>query len=407
MFAATLTIMAVIVLVQFLGVRHYIRWLASETVPEVADDRLPRAAVILSLRGADPFLGECLQRLTSQNYPDYEVHVIVDHPTDPALKVVEQWMASHPDRFLHLSFLEQRSEGAYLKTSAVRQCVEKFDPSIEVAVLVDADTIAYQNWLKDMVMPLTVRDIGAVTGNRWYDPNLRQCGSLVRYIYNAACVVPMYLMHATWAGSLSMRREVFTTDYFFERMLNTPSEESAIQEATRKANFRLIMQPNVMILNREECTLKSCFGFIRRQLIWTRLYHSSWPQVVMLVVGLYLLLASVFLTSLVAAATGNLFVASVLAIAMTIQWVASQFLMEWLHRTVARRATSAQDEPYPPITWSIRLRLLFALPVALVVISWAIISASLSRKVRWRGIDYQVIPPDAIRMLEYRPYAEV
>ncbi|NOY41239.1 MAG: glycosyltransferase [Planctomycetes bacterium] len=407
MLVIAVALMAIIMMVQIVGVSRYVRWLANETVPRVPDARLPRAAVILSLRGADPFLGECLDRLTTQDYPRYEVHVIVDHPTDPALEVVEKWMSVHPDHPLQLSFLRQRSDGAYLKTSAVRQGVETLNPSVEVAVLADADTLVYRGWLRDMVAPLTVAGVGVATGNRWYDPNLCHWGSLVRYIYNAACVVPMYFMRATWGGSLSMRREVFASDFFLDRMLNTPCEDNAIQEAARHTNLQLALQPNVMILNREECTLKSCFGFIRRQLIWTRLYHSSWPQVVALVIGLYLMLSTVFVTTLVTAATGKWLVATVLAVAMMIQWVTSQLLVEWLHRAISRRTASVQDEPYRPITWPTRFRLLLALPVALVVISWAVISATFSQQVCWRGVDYQIIPPDAIRMVNYRPYAQV
>jgi len=168
-----------------------------------------------------------------------------------------------------------------------------------------------------------------------------------------------------------------------------------------------VLQPNVMILNREECTLKSCFGFIRRQLIWTRLYHPNWSHVVVLVLGLYLMLSAVFVVALVAAGTGNWMVATALGIALTTQWVTSQLLMEWLHQALSQRAASVQDEPFRSITWPTRFWLLLALPVALVVISWAVISATLSRQVRWRGVEYQIIPPNAIQMVKYRPYAQV
>src|SRR5262249_4112160 len=58
---------------------------------------LPRACVILSLRGADPSLGECLAGLLRQDYPAYEVHIIVDSTVDPAWEAVEKILArGHP-----------------------------------------------------------------------------------------------------------------------------------------------------------------------------------------------------------------------------------------------------------------------------------------------------------------------
>ncbi|MEY2832437.1 MAG: hypothetical protein RLZZ574_1695, partial [Cyanobacteriota bacterium] len=35
------------------------------------DDELPKVAIALCLRGADPFLAKCLQALLKQNYPAY------------------------------------------------------------------------------------------------------------------------------------------------------------------------------------------------------------------------------------------------------------------------------------------------------------------------------------------------
>ncbi len=51
------------------------------------DDRLPKTAVILCLRGADPYLRQCLRALLQQNYPQYELKVVVDHQDDPAWNV--------------------------------------------------------------------------------------------------------------------------------------------------------------------------------------------------------------------------------------------------------------------------------------------------------------------------------
>jgi len=414
--AITLTLaIALIGLVQIIGVRHYTHWLRScRCVREELTD-FPRVAVILSLRGADPFLEECLERLSMQDYPDFEIHVVVDHPTDPAREVVERWATAHADCLLKLSFLEERSTQAYLKTSAVRQGVLSLDETISVVVLADADTLAYRHWLKDMVVPLLGNDVGddrgddvgVVTGNRWYDPNVSGWGSLVRYLYNAACVVPMYLMRATWGGSLSLRREVFGMEYFANRMLDTPCEDAAIQDAARLAGLRLELQPNAMILNRETCGLASCFGFVRRQLTWTRLYHRNWWQVVTGTVAVYLIFTAAFFGAVVAAIGGEWRVAVLLAGAMLVELLVSQWSLESLHAAIAGHVEGVQDETFAPIAGLTRLRMLVALPLALVLISWAVVSATFCRRIGWRGIDYEIVPPDSIRMARYQPYAEV
>lgn len=394
------------VMLQLAGAGRYVYWFKHYTSPEVDDGLLPPAAIILCLRGSDPFLVDCLDRLTSQDYPQFCVHVVLDHPTDPARELVEEWIEAHPDREITIDFLEEWSNESYLKTSAVRQSIKALDDSVGAAVLADADTLVYRGWLRDLVSPMIDSDVGVVTGNRWYDPTRRSWGSSVRYVYNALCVVPMFFMRATWGGSLAIRRDVFNQPYFFDRMRKTSCEDHAIQDAARNQDLRLEVHPDVMMLNREECTLKSCFGFVRRQLIWTRLYHPNWNQIVFGVIAAHLILIEGTVVAIAAALTAHEVAAALIFGAVLVQWVTALIILEWLHATIAHRASASREEPFPRITWSVRLRLLIALPIALWLLTIAVISATLSRRVEWRGITYRIIPPNGIRMVEYRPYAE-
>lgn len=393
--------------VQLLGAAIYVRWFNRYPHTVLDAPKLPRAAIVLCLRGTDPFLADCIDRLTKQDYPNYCLHVVVDHPTDPARAMVEQWMVDHPDRKVEIDFLEEWSDDAYLKTSAVRQCIRKLDADVEAVVLADADTLAYDHWLRDMVTPMIDSDVGVVTGNRWYDPTRPSLGSLVRYLYNACCVVPMYFMKATWGGSLALRRDVFDQPYFHERMKRTSCEDHAIQDSARKAKLQLEVHPDVMMLNREDCTFKGCFNFVRRQLIWTRLYHPNWSQVVVGVVAIYAILTGGTIAAVVAGMTGDSLSAWLIGGAVMAELITVQFILEWLHATIGRRTAISRDDEYPKISWVARLRLLAAWPIALLFITIAVISATLSKQVQWRGITYDIVTPDGIRMTEYQPYADV
>jgi glycosyltransferase involved in cell wall biosynthesis len=400
-------LIGIIALIQLVSTIRYVRWYVHHSDSPAEDHEFPKAAIILSLRGADPFLGECLDRLTTQDYPDYEVHVVLDHATDPARAIVEQWLDAHPDRKINVSFLRDISAEAYLKTNAVRQCIQELDASIGVVVLADADTMAYRRWLRDIVAPMIASDVGLVTGNRWYDPTARGWGSLVRYVYNGFCVVPMFFMRATWGGSVAIRRDVFDQSFFLDRMRRTPSEDPAVQEAAHHAGLRLEVHPNVMMLNREASGLRSCFGFLSRQLLWTRLYHSKWSAVLIGALVAYLVLAGGTVAVVLAAAAGESTAAILLGGTILAELLLSQCILEWLHATVSRRAGRAQGEAFPRINWLTRLRLMAALPMTLIFFTFAAVAASLARRVCWRGITYQIVAPDGIRMVEYQPYAEV
>jgi glycosyltransferase involved in cell wall biosynthesis len=408
---ALVVVIAIAILIQLLGVAVYLRWFRAYQLPEVTDLELPKVAIILSIRGPAPFLLKCLTNLADQNYPNYKIHLVVDHPGDPANEIIGGWLESRPARPVSIAFLEDPSPKAYLKTSAVLQATQSLADDVEVAVLADADTIAYPNWLRDLVVPLLQPEVGLVTGNRWYDPTATSAGALCRFFYNAICVAPMYFMKATWGGSMSMKRELFGTDFFRQKMADTPCEDEATQASARYVNLDLKVQPDVMMFNREPCTLKQAFDFIKRQLLWTRLYHSTWHLLLGGTWALHILLVGALFSGGYHLTTGNKTVGATLLIVVGVQMLSSIVAAEWLHREIAARIKREQGHEIPAIDWPTRVQMILTLPLAFVVICYAMLAAALSRQVTWSGITYDIvpagpnnlIPPGGLRMREYWP----
>jgi cellulose synthase/poly-beta-1,6-N-acetylglucosamine synthase-like glycosyltransferase/SAM-dependent methyltransferase len=405
-------VIGVVILVQLLGVSIYVRWFRTFQLPEASDSELPKAAIILSIRGTAPFLLECLTKLAEQNYPNYKIHLVVDHPTDPANEIIGRWLETRPPRPVSIEFLEEPSPKAYLKTSAVLQATRSLADDVEVAVLADADTIAYPNWLRDLIIPQLTPEVGLVTGNRWYDPTANSAGALCRFFYNAICVAPMYFMGATWGGSMSMKREVFDSDYFPEKMTDTPCEDAAMQAAAKHVNLKLSVQPNVMMFNREPCTLRQSLDFIKRQLLWTRLYHPTWHLLLGGTWAMHILFAGTLLSGVFHLTTGNTIAGTSLLLALGAQILSSVIAAEWLHKVISARIEREQGYKLPVINWTARVRMLLMLPFSFVVMCYAMLAAAFSRQVTWSHITYDIvpagptrsIPPGGLRMRQYRPW---
>ena len=75
--------------------------------PADGAETLPRAAILLSLRGADPQLPEGLRCLLRQDYPDYELHVVVDRRDDPAWQIVQDAAGDHSRVPIHVAELRE------------------------------------------------------------------------------------------------------------------------------------------------------------------------------------------------------------------------------------------------------------------------------------------------------------
>ncbi|MDR0704344.1 MAG: glycosyltransferase family 2 protein, partial [Planctomycetaceae bacterium] len=149
---------------------------------------VPKTMVLLTLRGVDPFLKRCLEGLLTQNYPNYAVRLIFDHPEDSALQVAKEIVETcHADN-VEFIIVDEHFETCTLKCNSLYHAVATLDSSYEVIVILDADTNPHPDWLRQLVEPLSDSRFAAATGQRWYIPVTSNPGSLVRYLWNAAAV---------------------------------------------------------------------------------------------------------------------------------------------------------------------------------------------------------------------------
>ena len=363
----------------------------------------PPAALILCVRGAEAGLAECLDRLAAVEYPDVELHVVVDHATDPSLPIAERWRQEHSDVACHVQVLSDRSPQATLKCSAVDQALGRLSPRIGAAVLVDADARVYPRWLEDMIRPTLDPATGIATGNRWYDPTAEGLGSLIRFIYNANCVIPMHAGGMTWGGSLAIRRDVFEHSEFRPCLRVSPTEDATVRHAVDQCGHRLVCLPTVMLLTHDGIGLGSCLRFIRRQLLWTRLYHPGWPVIAGGAVLAYAVALAVTGLGTWAWWRGESVAALLFAAVLVVATLGNLLAVERLHTAVSRCIAKRQGIVVPRIDQFTRLRLLAALPLALPAFTWAAVSAAVARRVTWSGVGYAIVGPDRIALVDYRP----
>jgi teichuronic acid biosynthesis glycosyltransferase TuaG len=104
----------------------------------MSEARPPRVAVIMPAHNAEEYLGEALESLLAQRYPDWEVVVADDASTDGTLALAESFAARHPDR-IKVVALERNSGPALARNVAVRA-----SSGGKLLALLDAD-----DWWRD------------------------------------------------------------------------------------------------------------------------------------------------------------------------------------------------------------------------------------------------------------------
>lgn len=389
-----------------LFVRQY-RWSSrfsatcNSRLPPLSDDDLPKAAVILSLRGADLSLRKCLEGLLQQNYPNYEVRIVLDSDEDPSAAIVSAALEKNWLIPVTVKVLRERLPTCSLKSSALLQTVRELDDSIAAIAIVDSDVVPHREWLRDLMSPLHDSAVGAANGLRWFAPLAPRAGDIVRKFWGIAAAIQMHKFRIPWGGSLAIRRDVFRNPRMIERWRHHATEDASLHDALRSMKLRGALVPAATMINCESSDLVGSFRFIRRQLLWLWLSHSAARQIVNQALVSAAMLWLPPLVALSAVATGDSH-SALLAFAawMTYQLgLAAIVVRSSVH---PRRIAEARGESvhcFETTLWLVLMGL-----VTQVVYQAAIVSMLCLRRIEWRGISYRFDSAGRFRLIEYRAY---
>jgi len=367
------------------------------------DDCCPKVAVILCLRGTDPFLENCLRGVINLDYPQFELFVVVDNQDDPAWEVVTRVVGSTQSPKVHIQELIERLDTCSLKCSSLVQVISRLDETYEVAALLDADTVPDSNWLRQLVAPLMHETVGVTTGNRWYAPVEPSFATLVRYCWNSAAIVQMFWYHIAWGGTMAIKLSIVRSTDLLDRWRTAFCEDTMLYKTLRRHRLRVAFVPSLLMVNRESCDMSGFFHWVSRQLLTARLYHPQWTAV--LAHGVSAALVSVIgLTVLVCALiakdwTGAFWVSGGL-IGYQLALLSLLIPLE----SAARKILRPRGQATIRFTPACLAKTVTAAVVLQLVYPAAILSAVLTRRVRWRGIDYRIGGPRDIRLVEYQPF---
>jgi cellulose synthase/poly-beta-1,6-N-acetylglucosamine synthase-like glycosyltransferase len=367
---------------------------------EAAAAYSPPAAIILCLKGADDGLAECLTGIIGQTYPDFRLDIVIHSQNDPAAQAVEGFFDSLTFKPT-IHFLDSPSADCSLKCSAISQALRTLPRRIEVVAFIDDDAIVDQDWLSDLVMPLADKDVGATTGNRWYTPSDASLGAWVRRIWNAAAVVQMQRYDIPWGGSLAIRKDTIDRGDLLNQWERSFCEDTSLTPVLRQLNLRLHRVPNLIVENKETCSLAGTFHWISRQLLTVRLHHRAWPLVQLH--GIATAGASIVVPLLTvwlfwSGATGH---AWTLLQTMVVYQMAN-FVMLFLIGRSNRMAINQRDnhnrrESSPARNLGTHLVATFLTQVVQPLALW---NASSIKKVNWRGAIYKIKAGRTVKLLE-------
>jgi Glycosyl transferase family 21 len=397
-----------LVLALFLGIplwwsmRFASTYLRRPADPPLPETRLPRVAVILPLRGADPSLRDCLRGLLAQDYPHYRLRIIIDSPDDPAWRLARDVLAERPAAVdVRLAALRRPCDTCTLKISAQMQAIAELEGDVDVIALIDADALPPRDWLRTLVAPFADPRVGAVTGVRWFAPARPTWGALVRHLWNAGSQPQMVAFGLPWGGTLALRTALVPPGDLLAQWRRSFCDDSGLGELLRRRGLTLRTLPALTMVNREDVDLAGCVRFLRRQLLCPRLDLSRWPVVLAVNVGWMLALGVAAAFTVAGLIGGHPPWLTWFGGLLAVYFAALMSILPLVERRIRRIVHArGQDIPPPAPLW----RLLAASLLAQAIHCYCLAAAVLARRVQWRGVDYRIDGPQRIRLVTYEPF---
>lgn len=368
----------------------------------------PQATVLLSIRGCDPSLEKNLVGLLQQDYDNYQIVAVVDHQSD------EAWAATHhvksefdTENRLQIIELSEPRNSCSLKCSALVQAIESLDEDVEVIVLVDADVVPHREWLLQATSPLADPYVGVVTGNQWFESCKHSSGSLLRSLWNAGALVPTAALANPWAGTCAMRLADVRKCGLIETWKESIVDDGPIRKAFEPLQKQIVFNPELIMVNRENCTVGYVDQYVPRMLRWSRMFEKTFVNTfihMILLVGSLLVTIGLTIAGLV---TGNwlCFGIGLVSLALNVLLNITGFVVVrgGIRRIESRRNEVKHQHYLGHLSPGRILKLACLIPVCQVGFGIWTVKSIFLRRVAWRQITYEIKGRNDVRMLEYQP----
>jgi ceramide glucosyltransferase len=357
----------------------------------------PQAALICPCKGNERGLEENLLALTRFDYPNYEIYFALATSLDPALKIIERVKAASP-RPVHI-LIAGPPEDCGEKVFNLARTVEGLPEKFEVLVFVDSDARLPRGWLTKLVAPLQNIQVGATTGYRWIFPSGTGIGmfaSAMASAWNASVATLLGKPNGNfcWGGATAIRRKTFDDVNVLEAWKGALSDDFALTNALQQVSRPIVFCSECFAATIHPWTWSELLEFTTRQMLITRIYSNRrWLVGGLMNLAYVLTMLYAVYVILYCMVDGDPWSQLVL-VALAVPLLAA---MKGGLRVVAI------NEAIPE--WKIKLpetsvACVLLAPIVPFLFAWNFVASSISKRIRWRGIRYELISPNSTRILK-------
>jgi len=353
----------------------------------------PRTAVICPCRGIEPGLERNLVSLCEFNHQNYEVFFVLASENDAAHSIVKRVAAT--SRVKAHVVIAGKPANCSEKVNNLRVAVEQLPEEFEVLVFTDSDGRPGKGWLHHLVAPLTDSRIGATTTMRWFFPNNNSLSTAMLAAWNAAVVTMLGPHHKNfcWGGGTAIRRTVFEQIGMLDAWQYSFSDDYSLTMMIERSQRQIVFLPECLTPSFVQTNFAGLLEFTGRQTRITRVYRPQMWATAFATHFLYcltLLLGLVVIGNLTQESRPTFQVATLLVLPLLLAAIRGAIRVIGVTEALPSYRSQIMAQ-----SW-IYIALGMLVPFVYLV---NFFSSLFGRRIRWRGIDYELVSTEQTKVL--------
>ena len=355
----------------------------------------PRVAVLCPCKGMEPGLERNLLSLTEFERQNYEIFFILASASDPARSIVER--VAKNSRVKANVIIAGNPANSGEKVNNLRVAVEQLPPEFEVLVFTDSDGCPGRRWLHHLVSPLGDVRIGATTTMRWLLPIRSNLPSALLAAWNAPLVTMLSEKgrNFCWGGGTAIRRSTFEQSGVMDVWRNSVSDDYSLTRALERLNRPVVFIPECLTLSYAETDSQGLLEFTNRQVLITRVYAGNiWGPAAAthLLYCMTLLFGVILFLSITFEQRPAFQIATLTFLPVVLSSIRSAIRLVGVTEALPAARSQIMGQAW------IYILLTIFVPFLYLVNS---VNSLITRRVRWRGVTYELIGPQQTRIIQY------
>jgi ceramide glucosyltransferase len=245
--------------------------------PRFDDSFCPSCAVIVPCKGTTKDFDKNIRAFCELAHEKFQVIYCVESDDDPAVAPINAVIKGCPHASLVVAGL---TKGCAQKNWNQIAAVKKAD-NPDVFVFADSDISPRPEWLRELILPLSIPSISVTTGFRWLHAEQASLGQQTHFymnsfLYTLYCFASFFGSVGLWGGSMAIRRKDFDEIGVAARWAETVVDDSSLSQLVKKYKRKSMLVPTCITHTDDLITsVRGATRWFERQMMFLKAYQKG------------------------------------------------------------------------------------------------------------------------------------